>query len=75
MPRLRPTLVDIGEGPVPRLVRDPRDGKPLPAEGRMVPLNAFWQRRLRDRDVEIAPDPLPSEPETAAEAPSGDQPA
>ncbi|MFG1226034.1 DUF2635 domain-containing protein [Xanthobacter wiegelii] len=71
MPRLRPTLVDVGEGPVLRLVRDPRDGKPLPAEGRVVPLNAFWQRRLRDKDVEIAPEA----PEPAAEASPGDQPA
>lgn len=70
MPRLRPTLVDIGEGPVLRLVRDPRDGKPLPAEGREVPLTAFWQRRLRDGDVEIIPEAeAPSEepaPDTAA---------
>lgn len=53
MPVLRPTTIDLGEGPVLRLVRDPNDGTPLPAGGRDLPLTTFWRRRLRDGDVEI----------------------
>ncbi|MBN2751987.1 MAG: DUF2635 domain-containing protein [Rhodospirillaceae bacterium] len=34
-------------------VRDPDDPlrRPLPAEGREVPANAYWLRRLADGDV------------------------
>ena len=32
-------------------VRDPRDGKPLPAEGAFKPRSQYWLRRLRDKDV------------------------
>jgi len=34
-----------------RLVRDPRSGLPLPAEGREAPQNSFWIRRLEGGDV------------------------
>ncbi len=63
MPVLRPTTIDLGEGPVLRLVRDPNDGTPLPAEGRDLPLTTFWRRRLRDGDVEIVPDNDTAAPE------------
>ncbi|WP_328184628.1 DUF2635 domain-containing protein [Marinobacter sp. OP 3.4] len=33
------------------------NGRPLPAEGRHVPLNSFWRRRLRDKDVVAAQAP------------------
>ena len=63
MPRIRPTLVDLGAGPVPRAVRDPRDGRPLPPAGRDIaaPLAAYWHRRLRDGDVEIVSAAPPSD--------------
>lgn len=69
MPRLRPTLVDLGEGPVPVVVRDPRDGRTLPEEGRDVPLSPFWLRRLRDGDVEAVPaNDLAAEPAPASDS-------
>lgn len=34
-----------------RAVRDERTMQLLPPDGRDVPLNNFWQRRLRDGDV------------------------
>lgn len=37
-------------------VLDPRHKQPLPADGREVPDNAYWTRRLRDGDV-IAAEP------------------
>lgn len=40
------------------VIRDPDTRQPIPAEGREVPKNAFWVRRLRDGDVrEAAPAP------------------
>lgn len=40
------------------IVRDPKTGEPLPETGRDVPDNGYWQRRLRDGDVQLvtAPD-------------------
>lgn len=73
MPVLRPTTIDLGEGPVLRLVRDPNDGTPLPAVGRDLPLTTFWRRRLRDGDVEIVPDNDAAE--AAAPAASGEEAA
>lgn len=36
------------------LVRDPADGNaPLPAHGKGVEKSVFWDRRLRDGDVEL----------------------
>ena len=35
----------------PRMVRDPLTRQLLPEEGREVPDNQFWRRRLRDGDV------------------------
>lgn len=37
-------------------LRDPKTGKPIPAEGILVrgPLDNFWHRRLKDGDVSIA---------------------
>lgn len=35
-------------------IRDPRDGRVLPADRTtVVSPNSYWQRRLRDKDVEI----------------------
>jgi hypothetical protein len=34
-----------------RAVRDPSNMQLLPEDGREVPNNQFWQRRLRDGDV------------------------
>lgn len=36
----------------PVLVRDPASGKPLDKDGENKPLDEFWSRRIRDRDVE-----------------------
>jgi hypothetical protein len=36
-----------------RVVPDPEAGGDLPAEGREVPRDAYWLRRLRDRDVTL----------------------
>lgn len=33
------------------IVRDPETKAPLPAEGREVPLDTYWFRRLQDGDV------------------------
>ncbi|GJE27950.1 DUF2635 domain-containing protein [Methylobacterium organophilum] len=44
-----PRLLDDGEA---ALVRMPERGyAPLPIEGRDVPLDEYWSRRLRDGDV------------------------
>lgn len=40
----------------PIQVRDPIDNKPLPEEGKAVPENAYWLRRLRDGDVIEVPE-------------------
>lgn len=42
-----------------REVRDPLTMQLLPADGREVPDNQFWRRRLRDGDVIPAPAPTP----------------
>ena len=34
-----------------RVVPDPEAGGDLPVEGREVPRDAYWLRRLRDRDI------------------------
>lgn len=34
------------------IVRDPRDGKPLPTYGASVPNTSYWRRRFKDGDVE-----------------------
>lgn len=36
-----------------RLVRDPLTMQPLPEDGREVPDNPFWRRRIRDGDVTV----------------------
>lgn len=38
-------------------LRDPESGKPLDRDGENKPMNEFWLRRLRDRDVEEALSP------------------
>jgi hypothetical protein len=35
------------------LVRDPVSFQPLPEQGREVPDNGYWRRRLADGDVEL----------------------
>lgn len=35
----------------PLVVRDPISLQPLPAEGAWKPLDPYWARRIRDRDV------------------------
>jgi Protein of unknown function (DUF2635) len=43
-----------------RLVRDPVTKQLLPAEGREVPDDQFWRRRLRDGDIVLdTPNPAP----------------
>lgn len=45
-------MKEITVAPAPgRVVPDPAAGDALPAEGRRVPHNAYWQRRLQDNDV------------------------
>lgn len=42
------------------IVRDPglaAQNAPLPPEGKAVPWNSYWQRRLDDGDVEIVEAP------------------
>ncbi|WP_209483884.1 DUF2635 domain-containing protein [Xanthobacter flavus] len=75
MPRLRARPVLLDGKLVPSALKDRRTNRCLPPEGRNVPLDDFWVRRLSAGEVEIVPDPQPAEPEPAAEAPSGDQPA
>lgn len=44
-----------------KLMRDPVTRMPLPAEGKEVPNNSFWRRRIKDGDVIAVPDgPLPA---------------
>lgn len=40
-----------------RSVRDPVTFRLLKAEGETKPLDQYWRRRIRDKDVEVAPDP------------------
>ncbi|EGJ50250.1 DUF2635 domain-containing protein [Desulfocurvibacter africanus] len=47
------------------IVRDPTTKEPVPDEGRDVPRNSFWTRRLTGGDVVTAP-----RPETATAQPS-----
>lgn len=55
-----------------RVVPDPEVGGNLPAEGREVPRDAYWLRRLRDRDVtEDAPKQAKATTKTPAPATSG----
>lgn len=42
-----------------RSVPDPEAGDLLPVEGREVPDNAWWRRRLADGDVNHQPDETP----------------
>lgn len=50
------------------IVRDPRSKRPIPPEGREVPAESYWLRRLRSGDVvEIVQ--IPDSSEVAA---SGD---
>ncbi|WP_034627447.1 DUF2635 domain-containing protein [Desulfocurvibacter africanus] len=50
------------------VVRDPVTKEPLSPEGREVPRNSFWTRRLTGGDVVTAP-----RPETATAQPSAVQ--
>ena len=53
-----------------RMVRDPLNRQLLPEEGREVPDNQFWRRRLRDGDVVPVTDgrpPTPAPPQRRAE--------
>lgn len=54
-----------------RLVRDPTTKIPIPANGKEVPENSFWVRRLRDGDVEKAEPPAPPAPAVAQVTDSG----
>ena len=44
------------------IVRDPRSHRILPLEGREVPDDRYWQRRLADGDVVLAALPAPNPP-------------
>jgi hypothetical protein len=50
-----------------RAVRDPVTYRLLKDEGETKPLDQYWQRRIRDADVEVSDPPAPEEP-PAAEA-------
>ena len=55
-----------------RVVPDPEAGGNLPAEGRDVPRDAYWLRRLQDQDVTLdAPKPAKATPKTSASATPG----
>lgn len=41
------------------IVRDPHTKKPVPPEGREVPDERYWQRRVRDGDLVLAEPPPP----------------
>lgn len=45
-----------------RAVRDPITYRLLKAEGESKPLDQYWQRRIRDKDVEASPDPEAAAP-------------
>lgn len=40
--------------------RDPKTLQLLPPEGALVPLTAYWQRRINDGDVSIGTPPAPA---------------
>jgi hypothetical protein len=50
-------MVKPAEG---RAVRDPNTKELLPREGRNVPNDMFWRRRLRDGDVVMVQDEAPA---------------
>lgn len=52
-----------------RVVPDPEAGGDLPAEGREVPRDSYWLRRLRDQDVTLDP-PKPAKATTKTPAPA-----
>lgn len=52
-----------------RTVPDPSRGDALPPEGRDVPDNQYWQRRLIDGDVEQVTPPKPEKTPTKQTAP------
>ena len=54
---------------VGRSVPDPEAGDLLPVEGREVPDNAWWRRRLADGDVTTKPAKAPSTKAVAAAQP------
>ena len=55
-----------------RVVPDPQAGGTLAAEGRDVPRDAYWLRRLRDGDVTTdAPKKAKAAPKTPASATPG----
>lgn len=64
-------LADVLKMPIealaPRLnLRDPDRRDRIPPEGRDVPQNDFWARRLRDGDVELGAPPQAAAEATAA---------
>lgn len=66
---LLPARDSAGE---PMLVRDPLAGwKPLDADGEWKPKTAYWNRRLRDRDVTIGKPPVPPNKPKKVAAPKG----
>lgn len=55
-----------------RVVPDPEAGGNLPAEGREVPRDAYWLRRLQDQDVTLdAPKKAKATPKNPAPATPG----
>lgn len=42
--KLKPARPDL-------IVRDPASGQPLPAEGKVVPRDSYWLRRVKDGDA------------------------
>lgn len=45
------------------LVKDPVTGKPLSEAGEKKPVNTYWLRRIKDKDVIVIPDSLALEGE------------
>lgn len=54
------TTVYVKPGPHPVVIMPERGNARLPAEGAEVPLDAYWQARLRDGDVVEAERPAPT---------------
>lgn len=51
-------------------ILDPIVGDRLPDEGREVPDDPYWQRRIHDGDVEVSKAPEPDSPAAPAHAPA-----
>lgn len=46
--------------PKHKTVRDPVTKRAIPPTGAEVPMNGYWMRRVRDKDVVIGEEPAPA---------------